>query len=54
MMCAKFESAPPRSFADERPGLVVLTIGLEEALHKLPGPASPSKKWSPYRAPLTR
>lgn len=37
-----------------RPGIVVLTIGLEEALYQLPGTALPSKMWSPYRAPLTR
>lgn len=38
----------------DRPGIVVLTIGLEEALHELPGAIVPSKMWSPYRAPLTR
>jgi len=37
-----------------RTGIVVLTIGLEEALSQLPGPVVPSKMWSPYRAPLTR
>jgi transformation/transcription domain-associated protein len=37
-----------------RPGIVVLTIGLEEALQQLPGVVVPSKMWSPYRAPLTR
>ena len=33
---------------------MVLTIGLEESLPKLPGPAVPSKLWSPYRTPLAR
>lgn len=37
-----------------RPGIVVLTIGLEEALYQLPNTTLPSKMWSPYRAPLTR
>lgn len=37
-----------------RPGLVVLTIGLEQALVSLPGPAQPSTCWSPYRDPLVR
>lgn len=36
----------------ERPGIVVLTIGLEESLPKLPGVVIPSKLWSPYRLPL--
>ena len=40
--------------AGERPGIVVLTIGLEESLPKLPGPVIPSKLWSPYRLPLVR
>ena len=39
---------------DGRPGIVVLTIGLEEALHQLPGSILPNKMWSPYRAPLAR
>jgi transformation/transcription domain-associated protein len=39
---------------EQRPGIVVLTIGLEEALQKLPGAAMPSRMWSPYRLPLTR
>ena len=38
---------------EKRPGIVVLTIGLEEALYQLPS-MHPSKMWSPYRAPLTR
>jgi transformation/transcription domain-associated protein len=37
-----------------RPGLVVLTIGLEQGLPSLPGPAQPSKCWSPYRDPLVK
>lgn len=42
-----------------RTGIVVLTIGLEEALPQLQTPQLqnaivPSKLWSPYRAPLTR
>ena len=40
--------------AGERPGIVVLTIGLEESLPKLPGAVLPSKLWSPYRLPLIR
>jgi hypothetical protein len=40
--------------AGERPGIVVLTIGLEESLPKLPGAVIPSKLWSPYRLPLVR
>ena len=40
--------------AGERPGIVVLTIGLEESLPKLPGAVTPSKLWSPYRLPLIR
>lgn len=40
--------------AGERPGIVVLTIGLEESLPKLPGTVIPSKLWSPYRLPLIR
>ena len=39
---------------ESRPGIVVLTIGLEENLHRLPGAVVSSKMWSPYRAPLTR
>lgn len=39
---------------DGRPGLVVITIGLEDALPVLPGPAHPNKCWSPYREPLVR
>lgn len=39
---------------DGRPGIVVLTIGLEEALCHLSGQILPSKMSSPYRAPLTR
>lgn len=42
------------SHAGERPGIVVLTIGLEESLPKLPGSVIPSKLWSPYRLPLIR
>lgn len=38
----------------ERPGIVVLTIGLEESLPKLPSAVVPSKLWSPYRLPLIR
>jgi transformation/transcription domain-associated protein len=38
----------------DRPGIVVLTIGLEESLPKLPGAVIPSKLWSPYRLPLIR
>jgi transformation/transcription domain-associated protein len=37
-----------------RPGLVVLTIGLEQGLPTLPGPAQPNKCWSPYRDPLVK
>jgi hypothetical protein len=37
-----------------RPGLVVLTIGLEHCLPSLPGPANASVCWSPYRDPLVR
>ena len=37
-----------------RPGLVVLTIGLEQCLSSLPGPAKASVCWSPYRGPLVR
>jgi transformation/transcription domain-associated protein len=37
-----------------RPGLVVLTIGLEQCLSCLPGPSQPSVCWSPYRGPLVR
>jgi len=37
-----------------RPGLVVVTIGLELSLKSLPGPAFPSKCWSPYREPMVR
>lgn len=33
---------------------MVLTIGLEESLPKLPGAVIPSKLWSPYRLPLIR
>jgi hypothetical protein len=40
--------------AGERPGIVVLTIGLEESLPKLPGVTISSKLWSPYRLPLIR
>jgi hypothetical protein len=47
------EQLPP-VLAEDRPGLVVLTIGLEEALPKLPGYVVPSKLWSPYRLPLVR
>ena len=38
----------------DRPGLVVLTIELETALSQMLGSYSPSKMWSPYRAPLAR
>ena len=37
-----------------RPGLVVLTISLEQFLPSLPGPANASVCWSPYRDPLVR
>ena len=37
-----------------RPGLVVLTIGLEQSLASLPGPAQACTCWSPYRDPLVR
>lgn len=37
-----------------RPGLMVLVIGLEDALPSLPGPALPSKRWSPYRDALVK
>lgn len=37
-----------------RPGLVIVTISLESSLQLLPGPAFPSKCWSPYREPLVR
>lgn len=49
-------AAPPPLVppAGERPGIVVLTIGLEESLPKLPGAVLPSKLWSPYRLPLIR
>ena len=40
--------------AGERPGIVVLTIGLEESLPKLPASTTSSKLWSPYRLPLIR
>ena len=33
---------------------MVLTIELETALSQLLGSYSPSKMWSPYRAPLAR
>lgn len=38
----------------DRPGLVVLTIELENLLHKYPSCPAPSKLASPYREPLTR
>ncbi|KAL4854024.1 Transcription-associated protein 1 [Chlorella vulgaris] len=38
----------------DRPGIVVLTIGLEDSLPKLPGTVIPSKLCSPYRLPLLR
>jgi transformation/transcription domain-associated protein len=37
-----------------RPGLVVLTIGLEQGLVSLPGPAQACTCWSPYRDPLVK
>lgn len=40
--------------AGDRPGIVVLTIGLEDSLPKLPGTVIPSKLCSPYRLPLLR
>ena len=40
--------------ADDRPGLVVLTIELEAALPATAGAAAPAKLTSPYRAPLTK
>ncbi|KAL4439666.1 hypothetical protein ABPG75_002667 [Micractinium tetrahymenae] len=54
-----FHKLPPQAkkFLEtqgERPGIVVLTIGLEESLPKLPGAVIPSKLWSPYRLPLIR
>ena len=38
----------------ERPGLVVLTIELEKALSQVRDNMQPTKKWSPYREPLTK
>ena len=38
----------------DRPGIVVLTVGLEEALTKLPGFPLPSRLTSPYRLALIR
>ena len=38
----------------ERPGLVVLTIELENALAQTSSVFLPSKLWSPYREPLTK
>ena len=40
--------------ADDRPGLVVLTIELEAALPLTPHATAPAKLTSPYRAPLTK
>jgi transformation/transcription domain-associated protein len=40
--------------AEDRPGLVVLTIELEGALLATQGPLTPAKLTSPYRAPLTK
>lgn len=48
--------APPKRLgrprAQERPGLVVLTIELENALHTMTNHHQPTKLWSPYREPL--
>ena len=44
----------PALSLQDRPGLVVLTIELETALSQMLGSYSPSKMWSPYRAPLAR
>ena len=40
--------------ADDRPGLVVLTIEMEAALPLTPHATAPAKLTSPYRAPLTK
>lgn len=48
------ESQLDENNATKRPGLVVLTIHLENSLATLPGPPQASKCWSPYRAPLIR
>jgi len=46
----------PESFLEtkERPGLVVLMIGLEQTLHKFPSCPAPSKMASPFREPLIK
>ena len=36
----------------DRPGLVVLTIELENVLHTMTNHHQPTKLWSPYREPL--
>ena len=38
----------------ERPGLVVLMIELENALAQMATNAEPTKLWSPYRQPLAK
>lgn len=48
------ESQLDENNATKRPGLVVLTIHLENSLPTLPGPPQASKCWSPYRPPLIR
>jgi hypothetical protein len=40
--------------AQERPGLVVLMIELENALAQMATNAEPTKLWSPYRQPLAK
>ncbi len=51
---AAFVLTCPSLSVQDRPGLVVLTIELETALSQMLGSYSPSKMWSPYRAPLAR
>ena len=53
-MCSPLCADLPITALQDRPGLVVLTIELETALSQMLGSYSPSKMWSPYRAPLAR
>lgn len=40
------------AWGQDRPGLVVLTIELENVLHTMTNHHQPTKLWSPYREPL--
>lgn len=54
MLCQRPTLCNNGPIAEDRPGLVVLTIELEGALLATQAAPTPAKLTSPYRAPLTK